>query len=311
MTLRLTGHVDLPAHRGPGGFDHAAVRRETGRLYVAHTANDALDIIDLDTERYVGSLEGLTGVAGALVDEGSGLIFTSNRGEDTVAIVHPDHPADLAKVRVGVRPNGLAFDPGRATLLAANIGDPADPASQTLSVVDVERGALVGSVPLAGRPRWAVFAPRSDAFFVNIADPAVILVLGGADPSRVSREIAIPAAGPHGLDVDLDGSLVCAADAGRVFRLDGDGRVVAEGPLSGAPDILFIDHELRLVYVAVGNPGVIDVLDADTLAPIASVATELGAHTIGFDPDRHRVYAFLPDTHRAAVFAASRAALGG
>ena len=41
----------------PTGFDHAAFHRETRRLYVAHTANDALDIIDLDTGRYVRSFE--------------------------------------------------------------------------------------------------------------------------------------------------------------------------------------------------------------------------------------------------------------
>ena len=27
MVLRLEGYIDLPEHPGPGGFDHAAVRR--------------------------------------------------------------------------------------------------------------------------------------------------------------------------------------------------------------------------------------------------------------------------------------------
>ena len=35
---------------------------------------------------------------------------------------------------------------------------------------------------------------------------------------------------------------------------------------------------------------------------IEVVATEKGAHTIGFDADRNKVYAFLPQTHRAAVY---------
>lgn len=307
MGLRLEGYIDLPEHTAPGGFDHAAVHRGGRRLYVAHTANDALDLIDLDEGRYVTSIGGLTGVAGALIDEASGLVFTSNRGEDSVGIFTADDPGALVKVPVGHRPNGLAFDPGRRTLLAANVGDPADPTSHTLSVVDVDRHLLAAAIPVAGRTRWTVFDPATDRFFVNIADPPSIVVVEGADPTRVSATIPIPAAGPHGLDVDLDGSLVCAADAGRVVRLAADGGIVAEASLSGAPDVLFLDHELRLLYVAVGDPGAIDVFDADTLAPIESVPTEPGAHTIGFDPDRHRVYAFLPGTHRAAVFAATRA----
>jgi len=36
---------------------------------------------------------------------------------------------------------------------------------------------------------------------------------------------------------------------------------------------------------------------------VDQVLTEPGAHTIGLDSERHRVYAFLPLSHRAAVFA--------
>ncbi len=86
MSLALEGHVDLPEHSGDGGFDHAAVHRGLRRLYVAHTANDALDVIDLASGRYLESIGGLPGVAGALVGETWDLAFSSNRGEDTVAI---------------------------------------------------------------------------------------------------------------------------------------------------------------------------------------------------------------------------------
>src|SRR5919197_2965525 len=84
MALRHLGVVDLPPHVGPGGFDHAAVHQPTGRIYVAHTANDAVDVIDLDAQTYVASIPGLTAVAGALVADDGDLIFASNRGENTV-----------------------------------------------------------------------------------------------------------------------------------------------------------------------------------------------------------------------------------
>lgn len=157
MGLRLEGFIELPEHTGPGGFDHAAVHRGLLRLYVAHTANDAIDVIDLDEGRHIESIGRLTGVAGALVDETSGMAFTSNRGEDTVGIFDPRDTGSIGKVAVGKRPNGLAFDSGRRTLLAANVGDPADPASHTLSMVDTDRGLLRASIPVAGRTRWTVF----------------------------------------------------------------------------------------------------------------------------------------------------------
>src|SRR5215468_3329086 len=109
MALRLLGHIELPAHRGDGGFDHADIHAPTDRLYVAHTSNDSIDLIDCAHDRYVESIPGLTGVAGALVSEQRGLVFTSNRGEDTVSIFAPGAERGACKVAVGVKPNGLAF----------------------------------------------------------------------------------------------------------------------------------------------------------------------------------------------------------
>lgn len=79
---------------------------------------------------------------------------------------------------------------------------------------------------------------------------------------------------------------------------------MADLPLAGSPDVIFLDPTLRQLYVAIGDPGLVEVFDVDRLEPVDTVATQRGAHTIALDPDRHRVYAFLPLTHRAAVFAA-------
>jgi hypothetical protein len=52
----------------------------------------------------------------------------------------------------------------------------------------------------------------------------------------------------------------------------------------------------------VGNPGVIDVFDTKTMTSLGRVETEKGAHTLAFAPSGDRVYAFLPATHRAAIY---------
>src|SRR5215510_12828881 len=125
MALRLIGHIDLPANTGTGGFDHAAIHARTEQLYVAHTANDAVDVIDCSRQKYVSSIRGLGAVAGVLISDERDLAFTSNRGEDTVGIYAPGAEDSLFRVPVGVKPNGLAFDPRRNVLVAANVGDPA------------------------------------------------------------------------------------------------------------------------------------------------------------------------------------------
>jgi hypothetical protein len=76
------------------------VHRALGRLYVAHTANDALDVLDSINDRYLHSILELTGVAGALVSDEQNLIFTSNRGENTAGIFAPDDEAGLVRISV-------------------------------------------------------------------------------------------------------------------------------------------------------------------------------------------------------------------
>ena len=303
MALKHFGYVDLPPNAKAGGFDHAAVHEATGRIYVAHTANDAVDVIDITAQRYVRSIPDLPAVAGALVAEPD-LVFTSNRGENTVGLFTTADLPSVEKIAVGVRPNGLAYDPRRSRLLVAHVGDPAIAGSFTVSVIDVRARKRVADVRVPGRTRWAVYDPVSDAFHVNIADPPQIIVVESGDPVRIRRQVAIPHAGPHGLDIDVvSRRLFCACDAGVLLAVDADtGKLLETHPIGGVPDVVFFNPNLGRLYVAIADPGVIEVFDTARLGRQAIVATEAGAHTLSFDATRNIVCAFLPQSHRAAVY---------
>jgi DNA-binding beta-propeller fold protein YncE len=303
MALRLLGHIELPEHRANGGFDHADIHRPTDRVYVAHTSNDSIDVIDCARDRYIESIPGLTGVAGALVSETRGLVFTSNRGENTIWVFAPCDERNAFKIAVGVKPNGLAFDPTRGILIAANVGDPSIPDSHSVSVVDLGRRERIAEVKVPGRTRWAIYDAALEMFFVNIASPARIVAIDAHIPTKISTEYEIPAAGPHGLDLDpAKGRLLCACDAGALFAIEAaSGRVLGDVPLSGAPDVIFHAQSGHL-YVAIGDPGVIDVIDIATMRREEVVPTEAGAHTLALDRKRSKIYSFLPQSHRAAVF---------
>jgi DNA-binding beta-propeller fold protein YncE len=304
MAMKHVGYVELPPHAGRGGFDHAAVHGGRGRLYVAHTANDAIDVIDCVAHRYLRSIPDLPAVAGALVSEADDLVFTSNRGENTVGIFSAAREGPVAKVAVGIGPNGLAYAADHRLLLAANVGDPSRPGAFTISVVDVRAQSMIASIPVPGRTRWAVFDGDSQRFYVNIADPPRIVVIDVAEPTRLADTFSIPAVGPHGLDLDsAAGRLFCACDGKTLVVVDArSGAVRSEHGISGVPDVVFLNAALRRLYVTIGEPGVIDVFETDRMHRRECVSTERGAHTIGFDATRNTLYAFLPETHRAAVY---------
>jgi DNA-binding beta-propeller fold protein YncE len=304
MTLKLVGHVVLPEHKAKGGFDHAAVHAASGHVYVAHTANDAVDVFDPVGRRYLFSVSGLPAVAGALVSDEAGLVFSSNRGANTIGVFAPGPDPAIRTFDVGVRPNGLAYDHRRQLVLAANVGDPALPGSHTLSMIDLAKNGRRTEIAVSGRTRWAVYAPEEDLFFVNIMEPSEIVVVDPRQPDGIARTIAVPHAGAHGLDADgATHRLFCACDAGVLVTLDArSGKILDEEPLSGVPDVVFFNRQRQQLYVAVGDPGVIDVFSTTSMAKLASIETEPGAHTTALSPAGDWLCAFLPRSHRAAIF---------
>ena len=87
MSLRAAGAIPLPG--GPGkGFDHAdtVTAPQGDRIYVAHTAMDAIDVIDCRTNAYLRTIGDLPGVAGVLVDNGHDLLVTSDRAVARVSL---------------------------------------------------------------------------------------------------------------------------------------------------------------------------------------------------------------------------------
>lgn len=302
--LSLSGYVDLPSHKGKGGFDHAAVHAETGHVYVAHTANDAIDVFDPLRREYLYSILDLPGVAGALVSDEGQLFLSSNRGADTIGVFAPGRDPVVRRLGVGVRPNGLAYDHRRQLVLAANVGDEATPGTHTASLVWLGGDSVRREIAMPGRTRWTVFDATTELFYVNIAKPSQIIVIDPRQPDRIARTFALAHAGAHGLDLDVATQrLFCACDAGVLVTLDArSGDVLDEKKLSGVPDVVWFNRQRQQLYVAIGDPGVIDVFSTSPIEKLATVETESGAHTMALSPTGSWLCAFLPRTHRAAVY---------
>jgi DNA-binding beta-propeller fold protein YncE len=310
--LELRGYVDLPPPRNDGTseFDHGDVHRATGRVFVAHTAANTVEIVDGLTDKHLKTIPGCPEGSGVLCAQEEGIVFAAARGAGKALVIEASSGRTLREITVGPRPNGLAWDMQRKHLLVADVqekkalllsrvGSSWDSSWQTDQIV-----------PLPGRPRWCVYdAPRS-RFLVNIREPACVAVLSAVSSDQVALW-PVSAAGPHGLDLDTDGERAfVACDAGVVAALDlEDGREARQVRIAGAPDAIWYNAQAKRLYVAIEDPGVVDVINTQTMAREEQIVTERGAHTTAFDPDRQRLYVFLPTSCRAAIYDESDGAL--
>jgi DNA-binding beta-propeller fold protein YncE len=204
-------------------------------------------------------------------------------------------------VAVGPHPNGLAYDHASRRLYAFNLGEPLGE-NCTVSVIDVAGREVVAELPLPGRPRWAVYDDERQVVYVNIREPASIVVVD-CRLTGIVRAFEVPSAGPHGLWLDA-ARLLCAADGWQLVVLDRDsGGSRQSVPLPGVPDVVWHDPDLRRLYVAVGEPGVVRTFSTDgELTRVGTTETETGAHTLTVDPVSHDVYVFCPVSCGAAVY---------
>ncbi len=54
--------------------------------------------------------------------------------------------------------------------------------------------------------------------------------------------------------------------------------------------------------MAIGQPGLLDVIDTQAMGLAQELPTEGGAHTTAFDRTRQCLYVFLPRSCQAAVY---------
>jgi DNA-binding beta-propeller fold protein YncE len=300
VALVRAGFIPIPPGAKPG-FDHADVYRGGRRMYVAHTGADRIDVLDCESRTYLRALPaGLPGVAGVLIDEEHDLLFSSDRGAARVTVFRCSDEELLGQVTVGAHPNGLAYDRRRRQLHSFNLGEPLGK-SCTASVVELDSMGVIAELPLPGRPRWPVYDPERDVVYANIQEPPQIVVIN-CERALIERALSVPSAGPHGLWLD-GGRLFCAADDGALVVLERDsGKVLQSLPLAGVPDVVMHDADLRRLYVAIGEPGLVYSFDSERLEHVETVETEEGAHTTGWDPIGRALYVFCPASSGASVY---------
>lgn len=297
MPLALRGFIPLRPHTA-GGFDHGDVHTSSGRVFVAHTGNDSIDVIDgtrMELERTVPGCPEGSGVLCTQSDHP--LVFAAARGAGKVLVLDALTCELQREIAVGPRPNGLARDRNRRQLLVADVED------FNARLVDPLTSATFASTRLPGRPRWCVFDAARDRFLVNIREPASVVALAGGT-AKMQVQIPVSAAGPHGLDIDRDTDRAfVACDAGRLVLLDLTRDLeVASLSIGGEPDAIWFNAKLQHLYVAIGAPGLIEVVDCQRGTVVERLTTEEGAHTTAFDASRQILYVFYPLSSRAAVY---------
>ena len=166
MSLTSMGTIEIPDGAGTL-FDHGAFDPATGRVFIAHTAQNRLEVVDHKDLCHLASLNGFPEAAGVVADDGH--VLVTNRGAAELAWVDAHTLEKRAVFKTGPKPNGVLEQLGMiGSAVAGRFGPPAK-AARRVVVVASDRAA-----PPDDAADWAGLAAEC----------------GYADQAHLTREFA-------------------------------------------------------------------------------------------------------------------------
>jgi YVTN family beta-propeller protein len=286
---------------GAGGWDYLSVDAVHRRLYVSHAAK--VVVVDLDKNVVVGEIAPTPGVHGIALAPDLGRGFVSNGRESTVSIVDLKTLGTLAKVTTGENPDAILYEPVHHEVYAFN------GRGKSATVFDATSGEVRATIPLPGKPEFAVFDEMAGRIYDNIEDTSQLVAIDPAKRAVVATWPIAPGEEASGLALDtVHHRLFVGCRNERMLMLDAtNGKILASVPIGAGVDANAFDPGTSLAFAS-SSDGTLTVARADAagkLVVVQTLATPKRSRTMTLDPTTHRLYV------AAAEFAAPAAAADG
>lgn len=270
---------------GEGGWDYLNVDTVGNRLFVTRT--NRVQAIEIASGKVLAELPGLDRGHGVAFDYAINRGFASS-GEDSTAIMFDLATLkELGRTIAAVDADAILFDAASNHVFTFN-GD-----ANSASVIDPSTGARTSSIPLGGKPEFAV-ADGNGKVWVNIEDKNEIAELDAKTLTVVRRWSIKPCDSPSGLAIDRVHLRLFSVCGNRKMVVSDAvaGRVVATVPIGSGVDGAAFDSESGNAFASNGE-GTMTIVHEDTpdkYTVAQTLRTMSGARTVTIDPVSHRIF---------------------
>ena len=276
---------------GDGGWDYLAFDTVGHRLFLSRATR--VMVVDPDTGKLITEIPDTAGVHGIAFSQDLGKGFSSNGQESTVTEFDLKTLKQIAKIKVtGENPDAIAYEPVSRRIFTFN-GH-----SGNSTVIDAATGTVVATIPLDGKPEFAV-ADGKGRIYVNIEDKSELSEIDAAKAVVVKTWSLAPCQEPSGLAMDQAHRRLFSGCDNKVMAVsDADaGKVVATLPIGEGVDATGFDPGTGLAFSSngEGNLTVIHEDSPDKYSVVQTAATRKFARTMTLDPASHKVYLVTAD----------------
>jgi YVTN family beta-propeller protein len=284
---------------GNEGWDYIAVDSDARRVYVSHSSH--VVVLDADTYAEVGNIPDTQGVHGIAIVPELGRGFISNGRANTVTIFDTKTLKPLSTVKAGTNPDAIIYDAGTKRVFTMN------GSSKDTTAINASDGSLAGTLPLGGKPEFAV-ADGKGSIFVNIEDTSELVQFDPQNLKVLHRWPLAPCKEPSGMAADLKTRrLFLGCDNKMMAVINADtGKVIATPAIGEGVDANTFDPDSNLAFASNGE-GTLTVVHEDSpdkFTVVENVPTKKSARTMALDLKTHNN--FLPAAEFDAPAAGER-----
>jgi DNA-binding beta-propeller fold protein YncE len=271
---------------GNGGFDYLTVDNTNRRLYITH--GNSVHVLDLDTEKPLGIIDGLEGVHGVSIVNKVGKGFITDGKVNAVYVFDLESLKIIKKIPLsGKKTDAIMYEPYSNQIVAFNNG------SSNAAVIDVNTLEVKKVIELGGAPEFGV-SDGKGKFYNNIEDKAHVLILDAKTMTVLDSISLKPYGIPTSLGLDAKNKILFSScregSALAVIDLKSN-KVIATLPICKGVDALVYDAESKLIYCSGdGTTTIIKQESADKYAVIQTLTTKYKAKTLAFDKKTKKIY---------------------
>jgi len=281
--------IPLP---GDGGYDYLAIDQANNRLYVSHGI--AVNVIDLATEKSIGTISDMKGVHGIAIDNKLNKGFISDGRANAAVVFDLKTLKTITTIPLTVKgPDAIMYDPFSDRVFTFN-GE-----SNDAAVINPNTMKQVGTVALGGGPEFAV-SDGHGKIYNNLEDKNSMNVIDAKAMKVLHNYPLNPCGGPTGIALDAKNKrlfTVCRENKGLSVVDETSGKVITTVPIGAGVDAVAYDPATKLIFASNGDgtTTIIKQKSADDYAVVQTLQTQVRAKTLALDTKTHKIYLSVAD----------------
>ena len=273
------------AFGGDGRWDYLVVDPDAKRLYVARATR--FMVVNTETGELAGEIADTPGAHGVALAPDLGIGFTSNGLENRTSVFDLKTLKVAKKIETGQNPDAILYHASTHSIFVFN-GQ-----SHNATVIDAVDQVVVATIPLAGKPEFAV-ADDQGNIYVNIADKNIMTVIDARARKVKSVWPLASCEEPTGLAIDRSTGTAFASCGNKVLAVVdlSIGKVRQTVTIGDDCDAVAYDPTTNLVFASNGE-GTLTVIGKSSQGPYSvrqTLTTQPGSKTMALDPSTQRLY---------------------